>query len=359
MSSESPLIAGVRQAFRRGESSFARTYRNIPISANDPEAYSKLGTVSPPLPALGDVLSGTGYAVTDIQIQPTGTRGDVSDVVVTYSTLPNLGSASSPTNQPSGEVSFEIYPETLDIEVVGARATPLNTETIEVDAQGNPVGDPPNKINTAVPAFEETSRPFRLDRARVVYTVTGTAEDLGIPTGFTFGDIGSMVLQQRWLHIIGNVPLLYRTGSIRQVRRATSTPDAATNATQNTYAISHEWLYDAGVAWLTFPEGWIRDELIGPVGDTVVVSNALGQVRADADGNVLSGVFVPYIKAPNAIEQATQDYFTKWAIPPYCETDLVMNVDHSFPYPSFVARPIYKRADQVSFIAWQTLPGVQ
>lgn len=359
MSSESPLIAGVRQAFRRGESSFARTYRNIPISANDPEAYSKLGTVSPPLPALGDVLSGTGYAVTDIQIQPTGTRGDVSDVVVTYSTLPNLGSASSATNQPSGEVSFEIYPETLDIEVVGARAVPLITPIIETDGNGAPTNNPPTYIDKKVPTFEEINRTFRLDRARVVYTITGTAGDLGIPTGFNVGTVPLALAQQRFLHVIAGVPLLFRIGSIRQVRRATSTPDAATNATQNTYAISYEWLYDAGVAWSTLPDGWTANAEIGPVGDKVAVTNALGQVRTDTDGNTLAGVFVPYITAPQEVGQAFGNPSARYIVPPYCETDLVMSVDHSFPYPSFIARPLYTRADVTARESWQNLPGVQ
>jgi len=357
VSSESPLVAGVRQAFRRGESSFSRTYRNVPISANDPEAYSKLTDVSPPLPSLGEVLSGTGYAVADIQIQPTGSRTDVSDVIVTYSTSPNLGSAATPATQPSGEVSFEIYPETLEIAVVGAKAIPLNTETIETDAQGNPVGDPPNKINTAVPSFEQIERSYRLDRARVVYTVTGTAQDLGIPTGFSFGTVPGVVAQQRFLHVIGGVPLLFRVGSIRQVRRASSTPDSTSDATQNTYAISYEWLFDAGVVWGTIPDGWTANAEIGPTGDKVAVVDALGQVRSDTDGNTLSGVFVPYITAPTEIGQVFGSPGARYIVPPYCETDLVMNVDHSFPYPSFVPRPLYTRADATARDAWQNLPG--
>lgn len=347
MSSENPLASAVSQSFQQGEATLNRVYRGVAINPNDPDAYNQLTDVEPALPQIGEALAGTGFRVKGVALRPIGSRTDVSDVVITYSTRPFSGGIATSATQPPNEITFEVFPEVADVTVVGAKASPIVTKTVELGPNGLPA-DPPVEVGTAVPEIERTERTFRLDRARVIYTVTGTASALGLPTDFSFGTVPLMLVQQRKIHVIGGVPLLYRTGSIRQTTRGIS-PSA------HSYAISHEWVYDGGILWDNRPDGWAEDPPLGPSGDSVVVAGSLG-VTEQADGDVLSGVFLPNILAPAAIRPLFDPSGTqRYIAPPFCEADLVLKVDHSFPYPSFVPRPIYTGVD---VNAWQNFPGI-
>lgn len=346
MGSESPLAAAVAQSFRNGEATISRTYRGVPISPNAEDAYAQLSTVDPPLPLIGDTLGQTAYKVRDVDIRPIGSRNDVCDVVITYSTLPASGGVATVADQPPSDVTFELFPELAEVDVEGARATPIITKTVELDSSGQPA-DPPVEIGTARPQIEPISRRYSTDRARVTYTITGTASQLGIPEGFTFGTIPYMLDQQRRVHVIGGVPLLYRTGSIRIATRGIS-------AAANTYAISHEWTHDPGTRLEETPLVWATNPAFGPVGDQVTVTDSIGAVQANADGDVLSGVFLPRVLAPTSLG-ALYGVTNRYLVPPFCTVDMVIKIDRDYPYPSFVVNPQYK---SVSANAWQSLPGV-
>ena len=347
MSSESPLAASVRQVFRAGEAQLIRTYRGVGVRASDPDARNQLASLSPPLPDIGEALPGTNYTVKDIQINPTGNRSDVSDVSVVYSTATGAGGIATVADQGPTEVSFEVYPETVDIPVVAAVAKPLNTETIELDENGMPA-DPPVTINTVRPILSKEERSFKVDRARIIYTITGTAAALGIPTGFGFSAVPIALTQQRKIHVIDGVPLLFKMGSIRQTRRSDIVPSG------NTFAISYEYLFDAGVAWDAVPSEWVVDPSLGPADDLKVVTDTIGVTEETGDFDVLSAVYLPRIQAPAQI-RTLYGAENRYIVPPFCETDLVPKLDHSFPYPSFVPRPSYRDVDAE---AWRDLPGV-
>lgn len=353
MSSESPLVTSVRQAFQSEESTLHRTFRNVPVNVNDPNVYSALRSVDPPLPGLGDFIEGTVYRVTAINVRPVGSRTDVADVTVSYTTIPVEGSPSNVSKQPGTEVTFEIFPESTQIEIDAAVASPLITKTIELDEQGTPIGE----VGSAVPEISRTTRSIVLDRVRVNYTITGTATALGLPIDFSFGSVPVALAQQRFLHVIGGVPLLFRSGVIRQVRRSASTPEEAADPSLHTYAISYEWVFDSGIGWGSPPEQWTVDPGLGPADDLVVVANTRGSVSETEDFDIFSGVFIPNIRAPLEIEQILSSQ-QRYIRPPYCDVNLVLKADHSFPYPSFVPAPEYTRADSVARLAWQSLPGV-
>ena len=349
MSSEFPLASQQSQSYRQGEGRISRVYRNIPIRPGDPEAYLQLSTLSPALPQIGQALAGTQFVVGDVAIRPIGSRTDVSDVVITYSNRPNAGGGvATVQNQPSTEVTFELSPFTEERAITSVAATPVNTETVELDQAGMPTTEPPTMVGVAKPELSLIEKTLIDTKVRATFTVTGTAAALGVPSGFGFGTIPLMLVQQNKIHEIGGVPLLYQTGTIRK------TVQSQVHSSGNVFAITHEWIYDPGVTWEAIPGDWAENPELGPAGGKVTVSDTLGAVDTDADGNSLSGVFVPYIAAPAQIAPLFGEG-NKYIVPPHCGVDHRPRVGSDFPYPAFIPRPIYRGVD---VDAWQNFPGV-
>jgi len=346
MSSTSPLVEGIRQAFRAGRLDKTETYRGIPIRSGDPDWRDQLAQQEPPLPNVGGVESRSGLNVLGVSIRPTGNRSDVSDITYTLSSSIDAGGVATTANQSDAEVSFEIFPESAEVEIPSAVLFPVSTETVEVGEDGLPT-EPPTMIGSPGADIEEGGRVFNSTRARVIYTVTGTAASLGIPVGFNFGTIPGMLLQTDTIHVIGVTPLLFRIGSVRQVTRTDGDPGASR------YSISYEWTADLGVLWATPQAPYAVDPEIGKAGELFPVPDTIGAVEADTDGNVFSGVFLPHIEVPGDLLAIVGP--TRFISPPFCTIERGAKQDQGIPYPTFIANPQYKR---VAPDDWQNLPGV-
>jgi hypothetical protein len=338
-----PLVNSLTQARNNGTKRRVEAYYVPEFNPFSPTALDDLPVYIPnegqPHPQDPTIF------VTDVSVLPWGGRTDASRVNVTYSSIQFGGEPYSEVGQLTGDLSFEIVPETVEIKVPVAYGVPLKTVTAETDSNGNPTG---NDIGTTAIGFERGERLLRDDRARVTYTVSGTAAELGLPTtGITIGSVNRIVNRQREIHVIDGLALLFKVGSVRQTRRGAS-PDA------NQYTIAYEWTYETGVRWVSLPEGWSADPGVGPSTGQWPIFGAIGNFPVDNVGDVISGVALPNVPAPAEIVPFFGTGRT-YIVPPFCDCEMLMDTTGDFPVPKFTVTPRY---NYVNRDAWRTLPGM-
>jgi hypothetical protein len=342
-----PLVNSLTQARGPGTKRRVESYYVPGLNPFSPTALDALPNLEPPLPQQGDPHpQDPTIFVTDIAVLPWGGRTDASRVNYTYSSIQFGGEPYSEVGQLTGDLSFEIVPETVEIKVPVAYGVPLKTVTAETDSNGNPTG---NDIGTTAIGFERGERLLRDDRARVTYTVSGTAAELGLPTtGITIGNVNRIVSRQREIHVIDGLALLFKVGSVRQTRRGAS-PDA------NQYTIAYEWVYETGVRWVSLPEGWANSSvMVGPAGGMLPLFNTTGNFPVDNVGDAISGVALPDLPAPASIAPFFGTGRT-YIVPPFCDCEMLMDTTGDFPVPKFTVTPRY---NYVNRDAWRTLPGM-
>lgn len=345
----SPLFRSVFHELTRSGLRRSESYSTTAINPNDVDSATDAVLEAAGFPKRGDPHPGNpSIVVTEVRISRESPNTARLDYI--YDRPENDIFPQNTDELGFAETAFSAIPFGPSAKLATAFASPVNAETIEIDPSTNePTTDPPTIINRALPTFQRADDTLVLRAHRIAFTVTGTASQLGI--GGEFGDVGLVpVLTQLTdtIHTIGAFALLFNGVDLAWTGNR---PEG------RVYTINYEWTYEPGQLTV-LPDGWSQDPEVGPSGQFITITNAIGRFSTDADGNKFFGVATPSVPAPSSIAGRGHVLggVARYAVPPYCDTSSNVDASGDFAVPFFEAIPRYVRVDANE--EWRNFPGI-
>lgn len=350
-----PLFASIAQALnpqgvRRSED-YVVSSQLVPPYAGDALGNSTLSGAGLPVP-YSEHPNNPNLIVESVTTRPFGPGHTlVSYVYSPPSQVTGLAHNDSQM-RPGVDVSFAVFPEVFEAGVPMIRSSPVIVETLELDAQGQPTG---TNVIAGQPAWSQEDYRLESDRARINYTIAGTAAALGIvDTVGSTGEVPGILNKSRTIHDIGGLALMLR--GIDLTWRYTT-------GNQKVYTIGYEWIYEAGIqnSESNMPDGWIPNPAPGPGGDRQPILNARGTAIPNDNllVDALESVATPDVLAPPALRGIghVPSGDVRYSVVPYCDVRVQFRPGPpgGFSQPEFVAVPRFSRVD---VNGWLTFPGV-